>query len=35
MTDPRSFLHSLFAEKPGDAYVLIWTLGRWRMESSR
>lgn len=26
MTDPRSFLHSLFAEKPGDAYVLIWTL---------
>jgi hypothetical protein len=26
MTDPRSFLRSLFAAKPGDAYVLIWTL---------
>lgn len=26
MTDPRSFLRSLFAEKPNEAYVLIWTL---------
>jgi len=26
MTDPRTFLRSLFAEKPHEAYVLIWTL---------
>lgn len=26
MTDPRSFLHSLFADKPGESYILIWTL---------
>jgi hypothetical protein len=26
MTDPRSFLQSLFADKPSESYILIWTL---------
>lgn len=26
MTGPRSFLQSLFADKPGESYILIWTL---------
>lgn len=26
MTDPRSFLQTVFADKPGEAYILIWTL---------
>ncbi len=26
MTEPRSFLQSLFADKPNESYILIWTL---------
>jgi hypothetical protein len=26
MTEPRSFLQSIFADKPNESYILIWTL---------